>query len=158
MKSLAALSLTGMLWTAAGCLGSADQVSETSDTSEAGETSEAASQLDESFEDVVARRCDGDDHSRLPNNVLVRDESGAYTSVSSHGFIDLNNEFFQDLGTNGRRCVSCHVPTAGWTVTPKQLKATFEETDGGKFDDGLGLSAVFRTNDGSNSPNADVST
>ncbi|HEX7839324.1 MAG TPA: hypothetical protein VF469_17725, partial [Kofleriaceae bacterium] len=73
MKSLAALSLTGMLWTSAGCLGSADQ---------AGETSEAASQLDESFEDVVARRCDGDDHSRLPNNVLVRDDSGAYTSVS----------------------------------------------------------------------------
>ncbi|HEX7839774.1 MAG TPA: hypothetical protein VF469_20000, partial [Kofleriaceae bacterium] len=79
MKSLAALSLTGMLWTA-GCLSSADQAG---DTSEAAETSEAASQLDESFEDVVARRCDGDDHSRMPNNVLVRDDSGAYTSVSS---------------------------------------------------------------------------
>jgi cytochrome c peroxidase len=163
MKSLAVLSLGGMLWTA-GCLGSAQDVSETdgaeaSTASSAGEAGEAvASQMDESFEDVVARRCDGDDHSRLPNNVPVRDESGAFTTVSSHGFIDLNNEFFQDLGGNGRRCVSCHVPTAGWTVTPHQLKATFEETDGGAYDDGLGLSAVFRTNDGANSPNADVST
>jgi hypothetical protein len=34
----------------------------------------------------------------------------------------------------------------------------FDLTDGGKFEDGLGLSAVFRTVDGSNSPNADVST
>src|SRR5262249_37904240 len=46
----------------------------------------------------------------------------------------------------------------GWTITPKQLKATFEETDGGAYEDGLGLSAVFRTNDGANSPKADVST
>jgi cytochrome c peroxidase len=34
----------------------------------------------------------------------------------------------------------------------------FDQTDGGKFEDGLGLSAVFRTVDGSNSPKADVST
>src|SRR6201995_5022678 len=105
---------------------------------------------------VVARRCDN--NNQLANNVPVRDASGAFTTVSSHGSIDLNNEFFQDLGTNGRRCVSCHVPTVGWTITPHQLQATFEETDGGKFDDGLGLSAVFRTNDGANSPKADVST
>jgi hypothetical protein len=50
------------------------------------------------------------------------------------------------------------VPTVGWTITPKQLKTVFDQTDGGKFDDGLGLSAVFRTVDGSNSPKADVST
>ena len=154
MKSLAVLSLGGMLWTA-GCLNSADQAGEASETDEVASEAQA-SQLDESFEDVVARRCD--DHNRMANNVPVRDDSGAYTSVSSHGFIDLNNEFFQDLGGNGRRCVACHVPTAGWTITPKQLKATFEETEGGKFDDGLGLSSVFRTNDGANSPNADVST
>jgi cytochrome c peroxidase len=164
MKALAALSLAGMLWTAAGCLGSAQDVPEASEASEASELTEAgevasigaASQADESFEDVAARRCD--DHNRMANNVPVRDQSGAFTTVSSHGFIDLNNEFFQDLGGNGRRCVSCHVPTAGWTITPKQLQATFEETDGGKFEDGLGLSAVFRTNDGANSPTGDVST
>jgi cytochrome c peroxidase len=115
--------------------------------------STAASDLDA----VFARHGD-DRHNRLPNNVPVGDATGVFTTVSSHGFIDLNNEFFQDLGTNGRRCVSCHVPTSGWTITPKQLKTVFDATDGGKFEDGFGLSAVFRTVDGSNSPNADVST
>src|SRR5215510_176208 len=105
---------------------------------------------------VVARH--GDQHNRLPNNVPVHNTSGVSTTVSNHGFVDLNNEFFQDLGSNGRRCVSCHVPTQGWTITPHQLRTVFDATDGGKFDDGFGLSAVFRTNDGSNAPNADVST
>jgi hypothetical protein len=105
---------------------------------------------------VVARHCDDD--NRLANNVPVADATGVFTTVSAHGSIDLNNEFFQDLGTNGRRCVTCHVPTVGWTITPPQLQTIFNLTDGGKFDDGLGLSAVFRTVDGSNSPNADVST
>jgi cytochrome c peroxidase len=105
---------------------------------------------------VVARHCD--DYNQLANNVPVADATGVFTTVSAHGSIDLGNEFFQDLGTNGRRCVSCHVPTVGWTITPHQLKTVFDATDGGKFDDGLGLSAVFRTVDGSNSPKADVST
>ena len=60
---------------------------------------------------VVARHVD--DHNQLANNVPVADATGVFTTVSAHGSIDLNNEFFQDLGTNGRRCVSCHVPTAG---------------------------------------------
>jgi hypothetical protein len=111
-----------------------------------------SSELDE----VIARH--SDDHDRLPNHVPMLDASGVFTTVSSQGFIDLNNEFFQDLGSNGRRCVSCHVPTVGWTITPRQLKTVFEQTDGGKFEDGLGLGAVFRTVDGSNSPTADVST
>jgi len=106
------------------------------------------------YDELVAR-CGG---NQLPNNVPVFDETGVFTSASAHGSIDLNNEFFQDLGTNGRRCVSCHVPTVGWTITPRQLKTVFEQTDGGKFEDGLGLGAVFRTVDGSNSPKADVST
>jgi hypothetical protein len=104
---------------------------------------------------VIARH--GNDH-RLPNHVPVFDATGVFTTVSTNGFIDLDNEFFQDLGTNGRRCVSCHVPTVGWTITPHELQVVFDATDGGKFDDGLGLSAVFRTVDGANSPNADVST
>jgi len=109
------------------------------------------------YDEIVAR-CGGDHGNELPNHTPVADETGVFTTVSAHGSIDLDNEFFQDLGTNGRRCVSCHVPTVGWTITPKQLKTTFDQTDGGKYDDGLGLGAVFRTVDGSNAPNADVST
>jgi hypothetical protein len=120
------------------------------------QVSSESSSLDTAFDEVVARHC-GDD-LRLPNNIPVGDASGLFTTVSSRGYIDLRNEFFQDLGSNGRRCVSCHVPTAGWSVTPAQLRAVFEATDGGVFDDGLGLGAAFRLNDGANSPQADVST
>ena len=109
------------------------------------------------YDEIVAR-CGGDHGNELPNHTPVADETGVFTTVSAHGSIDLDNEFFQDLGTNGRRCVSCHVPTVGWTITPKQLKTTFDQTDGGKYDDGLGLSAVFRPVDGANSPKADLST
>jgi hypothetical protein len=94
----------------------------------------------------------------LPNGVPIPNESGYSTTVSSQGSIDLDNEFFQNLGTNGRRCVSCHAPTAGWTIAPDQVQAIFDLTDGGVIDDGFGLGAIFRTNDGTVSPTADVST
>ncbi|HMG55356.1 MAG TPA: hypothetical protein VK601_17785, partial [Kofleriaceae bacterium] len=108
------------------------------------------------LEDLIARHRI-DDH-QLPSSIPVGDASGLFTTVSSKGTIDLGNEFFQDLGTNGRRCVTCHLPTQGWSVTPAQLQAVFDATSGGVFDDGLGLGAAFRTNDGANAPNADVST
>ena len=84
--------------------------------------------------------------------------AGVAVTVSRSGVIDRNNEFFQDLGSNGRRCVTCHLPTAGWTITPPQVRAVFNLTRGGAVSDALGLGAIFRTNDGSNSPNARVVT
>jgi hypothetical protein len=146
MKTLTAVTLGGLVLSSMG--GCATDGSDQDDATERDEVDD--------FEEAVARHCD--DQNRLRNHVPVRDETGVFTSVSNKGFIDLDNEFFQNLGTNGRRCVSCHVPTVGWTITPKQLQATFAATDGGKIDDGLGLGAVFRTVDGSNSPRADVST
>src|ERR1041384_7163267 len=117
MKASTALVLGGLLWT--GCA-TEDPTADDGDSS----------QLDE----VIARHCD--DHDRLPNHVPMLDGHGVFTTVSSQGGIDLNNEFFQDLGSNGRRCVSCHVPTVGWTITPGQLKTVFEQTEGGAYDDG----------------------
>src|ERR1043165_3635293 len=93
----------------------------------------------------------------LPSGTPVPNASGRATTLSTTGSIDLGNEFFQDLGTNGRRCVSCHLPSAGCGITPPQVRAIFEATRGGQLDDQLGLGAIFRTNDGSNSPGADVS-
>ena len=142
------VKLVALLGTLEGCVVGVADVADGGDSEEAAESDD--------LDVVVARHCD--DRNRLANNVPVADATGVFTSVSSQGFIDLNNEFFQDLGTNGRRCVSCHVPTVGWTITPHQVQTIFNLTDGGKFDDGLGLSAVFRTVDGSNSPKADVST
>jgi hypothetical protein len=142
MKSLTSIVLAGLL---TGCVADASDISA---DETAGDTVDEAEQVEESAQyDEVVARCT-DDRNQLPNNVPVRDATGVFTSVSAHGSIDLDNEFFQDLGTNGRRCVSCHVPTVGWTITPGQLKKVFDQTDGGKFEDGLGLSAVFRTVDG----------
>src|SRR3954470_12765380 len=146
MKFAAAIALTGIF--SAGCLADSGTDTEIQPDDSAGESTE--------YDELVAR-CSGD-HNTIPNHIPVRDATGVFTTVSANGAIDLDNEFFQDLGTNGRRCVSCHVPTVGWTITPAQLQRTFALTDGGKFEDGLGLSAVFRTVDGSNSPTADVST
>jgi len=148
MKTLKSAILVGLLASISGC------AVEVGDAADGGDSEDAAESAE--LDEVVARHCD--DHNRLPNHIPVADATGVFTTVSAHGSIDLNNEFFQDLGTNGRRCVSCHVPTVGWTITPRQLKTAFEITDGGKFEDGFGLGAVFRTVDGSNSPNADVST
>ena len=76
--------------------------------------------------------------------------SGAAATFSTVGKVDLTGPFFQNLGTNGRACVSCHQPSTGWTITPRNVQARFDATGG--------TDPVFRTNDGSNSPDADVST
>lgn len=84
MKSIAALSLCGMLATT-GCLDTARDVSEASQTSEADEVS--------SFKEMVALY--SDDRNLLANGVRVRNHTGLAATVSSTGAIDLNNEFFQ---------------------------------------------------------------
>jgi hypothetical protein len=63
---------------------------------------------------------------------------------------DSASPFFQELGTNGRRCVTCHQPAQAWTITPTELRDRFARTDG--------LDPIFRANDGSNCEGADVST
>jgi hypothetical protein len=75
--------------------------------------------------------------------------SGVHRTVSTRA-IDLDNAFFQDLGTNGRTCFTCHRPAEGWTITPAEIRERFERT--------RGLDPIFRNNDGSNCEGADVST
>ena len=90
------------------------------------------------------------DQSFLPSMLPFANTTGVAATFSTVGKVDLTGPFFQSLGTNGRACVSCHQPSDGWTVTPANVRARFEATGG--------LDPIFRTNDGSNSPNADVST
>src|SRR5215468_4009436 len=54
------------------------------------------------------------------------DGTGELRTVDVNGPLDLDNPFFQDLGTNGRRCVTCHQPAAAWTITPANVQARFE--------------------------------
>jgi hypothetical protein len=74
---------------------------------------------------------------------------GVLAVVGMNG-AEAENPFFQELGTNGRRCVTCHRPAQGWTITPAELHDRFDRTDG--------LDTIFRPNDGSNCQGADLST
>src|SRR5262249_27696001 len=75
--------------------------------------------------------------------------SGVLAVVGTNG-IEAENPFFEELGTNGRSCVTCHRPAQGWTITPAELHNRFDRT--------AGLDPIFRPNDGSNCEGADVST
>ena len=86
----------------------------------------------------------------LPNNFPFLNSSGISTTWSTAGRVDLQNEFFEAFGTNGRHCGHCHKPAEGWTVTPPGIQLAFLLTGG--------TDPIFRTVDGSNSPDADVST
>jgi cytochrome c peroxidase len=84
--------------------------------------------------------------------VETENEFGVSRTINVGGF-PVNgdgNEFFLDLGVNGRRCVTCHQPDNNLSVTPASLQQRFRDTHG--------TDPIFRTNDGSNSPLADVST
>jgi cytochrome c peroxidase len=68
--------------------------------------------------------------------------SGQARTVNLNGALDLENPFFQDLGANGRRCVTCHQPENAWTITPANVRARFSAS--------RGTDPIFRNNDGSN--------
>lgn len=76
--------------------------------------------------------------------------SETYTTGDPASLHRADNEFFDDLGTNGRTCETCHRVGEGMTITPEQIQARFEATGG--------LDPLFRPVDGSNSPTADVAT
>ncbi len=82
--------------------------------------------------------------------LLFANPSGVAETIHSSGAIDTSNGFFQVLGANGRSCDTCHQASDGWSVTPSSVQA--------RFDASAGTDPIFRTNDGSNSPHADVAT
>ncbi len=75
------------------------------------------------------------------------DPSGVIGTVGS---VDLSNPFFQNLGTNGRVCATCHQFSDGMTVTPPHLRARFLISGG--------TDPIFRPVDGANCDSLDVST
>jgi hypothetical protein len=74
--------------------------------------------------------------------VDTQDPSGQLRTLIVKGPLDLDNPFFQDLGTNGRRCVTCHQPADAWTITPANVQQRFRES--------RGTDPIFTNNDGSN--------
>ena len=77
-----------------------------------------------------------------PNMLTFANPAGQSQTFNRAGALDMDNPFFQDLGTNGRRCVSCHQPSNAWTITPENVQERFATTNG--------TDPIFTNNDGSN--------
>ena len=93
---------------------------------------------------------DAGDRAPLPSMAPFPNASGFAATYSTTGPIDFDDPFFKSFGSNGRSCDTCHQPSEGWTITPEGVQA--------RFDASGGTDPVFRTVDGSNTPNVDVST
>jgi hypothetical protein len=90
-------------------------------------------------------------NSFVPEYQEFADPEGRFANLNIGGPTDpAKNAFFQDLGTNGRRCITCHQPNDAWTVTPSHIRNRFNATNG--------TDPIFRTNDGAGCPTQDVST
>jgi len=87
----------------------------------------------------------------VPRYQVFSDPEGRFANLNLGGPTDTTtNPFFQDMGTNGRRCVTCHQPSDAFSITPPHIRERFEATHG--------TDPIFRPVDGANCPTADVST
>ncbi len=87
---------------------------------------------------IAAFDVDGD-----PSGLVATDQPGGATITAS-------NAFFQDLGTNGRTCFTCHQPQTGWSISAAAVQTRFDASDG--------TEPLFRLVDGATCPSDDVST
>ena len=102
---------------------------------------------------ALAAGAAADEDTRRPQQpplIFAPNHSGVAATFNTAGRIDRGNPFFQSLGSNGRSCATCHQAQEGWTITPQGVRERFNASHG--------TDPIFRLNDGTNSPNADVST
>ena len=85
----------------------------------------------------------------IPKLEVDDDASGRIATFQPGGSTGTGNAFFQNLGTNGRTCFSCHQPQDGWTISAASASARFEASAG---DD-----PIFRLVDGATCPTDDIS-
>ena len=86
----------------------------------------------------------------IPKLEIDADASGRVATFQPGGATDTGNAFFQNLGTNGRTCFSCHQPQDGWTISAASVRARFEASGG--------TDPLFRLVDGATCPTDDIST
>jgi cytochrome c peroxidase len=88
----------------------------------------------------------------IRNGTLLGNSNGASETYSTiAGGIDETGPFFQNMGTNGRTCASCHQPDQGMSISAAGVQERFAIT--------RGQDPIFRTVDGSNcNHSVDVST
>jgi cytochrome c peroxidase len=86
----------------------------------------------------------------IPKFSVDSDPSGQIATFQPGGSTtEGNNAFFQNLGTNGRTCFTCHQPQTGWTISAASAQARFAASSG--------ADPLFRLVDGATCPTADVS-
>ena len=78
-----------------------------------------------------------------PTGIISTFQPGGATQTSG-------NSFFQNLGTNGRTCFTCHQPQTGWTVSAQSVQDRFFLS--------FGNDPIFRLVDGATCPTDDVSS
>ena len=86
----------------------------------------------------------------IGQNTTDADPSGTISTYQPGGSTPTSNSFFQDLGTNGRTCFTCHQPQTGWTVSAQSVQDRFNSSSG--------ADPIFRLVDGATCPTDDVST
>jgi len=65
--------------------------------------------------------------SVIPQLETDVDPSGTIATFQPNGPTQTaTNAFFQDLGSNGRTCFTCHQPQDGWTVSAQHAQARFD--------------------------------
>jgi len=86
----------------------------------------------------------------IPQLEIDRDPSGAIATFQPRGFtVTAKNPFFQNLGTNGRTCFTCHQPEDGWSLSAQHARERFYANP---------YEPLFRRFDGATCPSDDVST
>jgi cytochrome c peroxidase len=80
--------------------------------------------------DSISVPSDAAPQDSLPNNLPHRNPGGKAATFSTQGSVNLTGEYFQAQGTNGRSCVSCHIPEEAWSINPGTLQHLFDETNG----------------------------
>jgi len=86
----------------------------------------------------------------IPQLQIDPDPSGAVATFQPGGAtVTAKHPFFQNLGTNGRTCFTCHQPEDGWSLTAQHARDRFQDNSN---------DPLFRLVDGATCPSADVST
>jgi cytochrome c peroxidase len=87
----------------------------------------------------------------IPKFGIDFDPSGLIATTQPSGPTQTSqNPFFQNLGTNGRTCFTCHQPQNGWGVSAASVQARFYVS--------YGTDPIFRLVDGATCPSDDVSS
>ena len=82
----------------------------------------------------------------IPNLKHFQDKTGAVATFNSGGDIDEKGAFFQNLGTNGRTCATCHQADQAFSLSAKGVREVYERTHGND--------PLFAAVDGANCPSA----